>query len=108
MTEFETQPRIETLGIDDLQTEFLSLKVGEVIPRLQIKEIRKVINSTKDNNLSGVDFKYIIESADHRVLLVNSWALWKKIAAAIQEAGNMNVTLELKHLAVAEYSVRVI
>lgn len=108
MTDFEIQPRSETLGMDDLQTEFLSLKVGEEIPKLQVKEIRKVINSNKENNLSGVDFKYIIESTDQKVLMVNSWALWKKIAAAIQDAGSMNITLEVMHLGVAEYSVRVV
>ena len=98
----------EIVGMDNLQTEFLSLKVGETIPRLEIHEIRKVINTSSPNNLSGVDYKYIIESKDKRILTVNSWILWKQIAQALKKAGRIQSTLELKHLDVEDYSVRVI
>ncbi len=47
----------EIIRIEDLQTEFLSLKVGEEIPELQIKRIRKIINPSKQDNLPGVDYK---------------------------------------------------
>lgn len=108
MNKYEVHPRSEKLGIDDLQTDFLSLRVGEEIPQMQIKEIRKVINSNRDDNLSGVDYKFIIETTDSKVLRITSWILWKKIAAAIQEAGSLSITLMIKHPAVGEYSVEVI
>ena len=41
----------EIIGINDLQTDFLNLRVGEEIPRLRIKQIRKVkrlLKSSKD------------------------------------------------------------
>lgn len=98
----------EVLGFEDLQTEFLSLRIGETIPRLQIKRIRKVINSSKQDNFSGVDFKYIIETKDNKVLKVNTWILWKKIAEALRQAGKIEVDLELSHPGQEEYIVRVI
>ena len=98
----------EIIGLEDLQTEFLNLRVGEEIPCLEIKEIRKVINKTKQDNLPGVDYKYIIETKDNKILKVNSWILWKSISAAIREAGTMKVCLELKHLGFEEYSIRAI
>lgn len=100
--------REEVLGFEDLQTEFLSLRIGEMIPKLQIKRIRKVINSSKQDNLSGVDFKYIIETKDSKVLMVNTWILWKKIAEALRQAGKVEVDLELSHPGQEEYIVRVI
>jgi tRNA A37 threonylcarbamoyladenosine dehydratase len=101
-----TQEKI--LAIEDLQNEFLNLRVGEEIPRMQIKRIRKIINKQKQDNLAGVDYKYLIETKDNKLLKVNSWALWKKIAAALKEAGKIEVDLELKHPAVEQYEVRVI
>lgn len=98
----------ECVGIEDLQTEFLNLRIGEQIPRLQISQIRKVINETKQDNLPGVNYKYIIETKDKKVLKVNSWILWKKIAAVLREAGKIEVDLELKHTGIEEYSVRVV
>ncbi|NQV14350.1 hypothetical protein HQ531_02745 [bacterium] len=62
----------ETLTLEDLQDEFLSLRIGEEIPRLQILQIRKVINRIKTDNLSGVDYKYLIETKDKKILTVNS------------------------------------
>ena len=100
--------RSETISMDDLQTDFLSLRVGEEIPQLQISEIRKVINSTKQDNLSGVDYKFIIETKNKKILTVNSWILWKKIAAALQQAGRIQADLEVKHTGFEDYSVRVI
>ena len=98
----------EVLTIEDFQDEFLNLRVGEEIPRLQISRIRKVVNKTKNDNLSGVDYKYIIDTRDKKLLKVNAWVLWRKIVAVLREAGKIEVDLELKHLAVEEYEVRVI
>lgn len=103
-----TFSRSEIIGVDELLTDFLSLRVGEEIPRLQISEIRKVINNSRQDNLSGVDYKYIIETKDKKILTVNSWILWKSIAAVLREAGSIDVDLELKHTGFEEYSVRVI
>jgi len=96
------------LTIEDFQNEFLNLRVGEEIPRLQIQKIRKIINKQKQDNLAGVDYKYLIETKDKKILRVGSWVLWKKIAAALKEAGKVEVDLELKHPAIEEYEVRVL
>jgi hypothetical protein len=108
MPEYTPSTEIHELTLDDLQSSFLSLRVGEEIPRLEIKCIRKIINKTKSDNLAGVDYKYIIESRQGKILTVNSWLLWKRIAAALQQAGRIEATLELKHPAVETYSVRVV
>ena len=108
MTDERVLTEEELVTIQGLQDEFLNLRVGEEIPRLQILRIRRITNKTKEDNLPRVDYKYIIETKDKKVLRVGSWALWKKIAAALREAGKIEVDLELKHPAVEEYSVRVI
>lgn len=99
---------VERIDLDDLTSEFLTLRVGESIPRLEIAEIRKITNPNKPDNLPGVDFKYIIESRDGRILRVNTWALWKQIAAALRQAGTIQTTLELHHPGVEHYSVRLV
>lgn len=108
MPKERTLTKCEEVGLEDLQSDFLSLRVGEEIPRLEIASIRKLTNKTKQDNLSGVDYKYIIESKDKKVLRVNSWLLWKKIAAVLKEAGQIRVVLELKHPAIEDYRVRVL
>jgi len=108
MDEDRVFTKSEPVDIEDLQTEFLNLRIGEEIPRLEIKEIRKIINKSKQDNLSGVDYKYIIETKDRKILKVNSWILWTKIRAALQKAGRIDADLELKHIGIEEYSIRVI
>ena len=108
MDEDRVFTKSEPVDIDDLQTEFLNLRIGEEIPRLEIKEIRKLINKTKQDNLSGVDYKYIIETKDRKILKVNSWVLWRDIKATLQEAGRIDAVLELKHNGIEDYSVKVI
>jgi hypothetical protein len=98
----------EIIDIEDLETDFLTLRIGEEIPRLKIKQIRKVINKSKPDNLPGVDYKFIIESRDKKLLMVNSWVIWKKIAAVLRKAGRIDVDLELRHSGVEDYSVKVI
>lgn len=94
------------IGIEDIGNDFLTLRIGEEIPRLEIRRIRKITNPSKEDNFPGVNYKYIIESTNERLLLVNTWSLWKKIAAALREAGTIQTTLELKHLGVDDYQVR--
>jgi hypothetical protein len=98
----------EIIDIEDLETDFLTLRIGEEIPRLRIKQIRKVINKSKQDNLPGVDYKFIIETRDKKLLMVNSWVLWKKISAVLRKAGRIDVDLELRHLGLEDYSVKVI
>lgn len=107
----ESQPELtktENVDIADLHTDFLSLRIGEEIPRMEIARIRKIINSTKEDNLSGVDYKYLIDTRDGKILKVNSWILWKNITAALQKAGTINVTLNLVHSGIEQYTVKVI
>ncbi len=108
MTDADIRSKITHLEIKDLQDEFLSLRVGEGIPRLEIGEIRKMVNSTKADNLPGADYKFIIETKEHKLLKVSSWALWRQIAAALRKAGKVQTTLELKHPQIGEYVVRAI
>lgn len=108
MDEERVFTKSEPVDFENLHSEFLNLRIGEEIPRLAIKEIRKVINKSKNDNLSGVDYKYFIESIDGKILTVNSWALWNKIRSALQEAGKIKAVLELKHSGVEEYSVKAI
>ena len=98
----------ETIGIDQLLDEFLNLRVGEQISHLKIHRIRKITNPDKSDNLAGVDYKYLIESTDNKLLLVNTWSLWKKIAAALRQAGTIQAMLELKHLGIDDYQVRIL
>lgn len=98
----------ELVSIDQLSPAFLSLRVGENIPRLRIKEIRKVTNPGAEDNLSGVSFKYFIESRDNKVLKVSVWTLWKLISGAITKAGRLQCDLEIRHPAAGEYVVRLL
>ncbi|MCK5125543.1 MAG: hypothetical protein KAR42_04745 [candidate division Zixibacteria bacterium] len=107
----ESQPELtktEIVDIADLQTDFISLRIGEEIPRLEIAKIRKIINNSKQDNLSGVDYKYLIDTKNGKLLKVNSWILWKHITAAIQKAGTINTTLNLVHSGIEQYTVKVI
>lgn len=98
--------RSEIVEINDIKPDFLSLKIGEVIPRLEIKLIRKVSNINRDDNLSGVDYKYFIETLDNKVLTVNSWILWNSIARVLKEARTIRTTLYLEHVDREKYKIR--
>ena len=98
----------ETVEFENIQTDFLNLRIGEEIPYLEIKQIRKITNKNKQDNLSSVNYKYLIESHDNKILKVNSWSLWNKIKAALLEAGKLDVALNLKHIGIENYSVKVI
>jgi len=108
MTEQFFPSKSEPIGINDLQSEFLSLRIGEKIPCLEIKGIRKLTNPLKEDNLPGTDYKYLIESEDSKILTVNSWVLWKEITSVLKEAGKINVKLVLKHNGREDYSVKLI
>lgn len=98
----------ETLDISDLRGDFLSLKVGEEIPRVKVSSVRKITNANALDNLPGVGYKFLIHSQDNKVLRVNSWTLWKQLAAVFRQAGSFEVDLELKHPAFQEYSVKLL
>ena len=99
---------MKAIDIDDLTTDFLSLRVGEAIPRLEIAQIRKITNPTKPDNLPGVDYKYIIEAKDGKILTVNTWILWKQISAVLRQAGTIEASLELRHPGVEDYTVKLL
>lgn len=98
----------ETIGMGDLVSDFLTLRIGEEISRLDIKRIKKITNETKQDNLPGVDYKYLIETREGKLLKVNSWILWKSISAKLREVGRINATLYLRHNDVEDYTINVI
>ncbi len=98
----------ETMAIEDLNSDFLNLRIGEEISKLEIGRIKKITNRTKPDNLPGVDYKYLIETRDGKLLKVNSWILWKTIAKALREAGRIDATLYLRHNDVEDYTIKVI
>ena len=98
----------ENVEINDLYPDFYSLRIGEEIPRLEIKQIRKITNSENTNNLAGVDFKYYIYSTENKILSVNSWVLWNAIVKALKTTDSIKQTLSLKHLDQKQYEVKVI
>lgn len=104
------QPFIEELTAHDLSpsSQYYTLRLGETISRLKIAKVKRITNKDKQDNLPGADFKYIIESDEGKALVVSSWALWRAITAAIDETGLIQTTLELSHLGVNDYRVRVI
>jgi len=108
MTEYSSPTRSEVVDLNNIQSNFLSLRIGEEISRLEIKEIRKICNASKEDNLPGVDYKYIIETVDNDILTVNSWTLWKKIKNALISAGNIQATLYLKHSGREDYTVDIL
>lgn len=108
MPKAENGPESRVIGIDDLGSDFLTLRIGEIIPRLEIAEIRKVTSKSTQDNLPGVNYRYLIKSKQNRFLTVNSWVLWNQIAALLKEAGRTDVTLELKHIGHGEYDVNLI
>ena len=107
MTE-ESKVKSEIVTVDDLQPKYLSLRIGEEIPLLKVQPVKKLTNPGRDDNLAGVNYKYMILADDDSILTVNSWTLWSQIASALKEAGKINVALELKHPSFNEYLVRVI
>ena len=106
MTDTNYPIKAERIEIDDLLPEYHSLRIGESIPRLEIKQIRKVTNQTREDNLPGVDYKYFIESSENKVLTVNSWVLWNAIAKVLKEVGTIQATLFLEHTGREKYTIR--
>ncbi|MEZ5359669.1 MAG: hypothetical protein R3F48_12690 [Candidatus Zixiibacteriota bacterium] len=108
MTDEYIETKIKNVSIEDIGSGFYTLRIGEEITHLEIKAIRKITNSQKTDNLAGVDYKYIIESTEGKILVVNSWVLWKKIAAVLKEAGKIRVALRLQHTGFEQYSVNLL
>lgn len=98
----------EPVGYGDLASEFLSLRIGEEIRRLTVREIRKVTSPQRQDNLPGTDYRYHLISDEGRVLTVSSWTLWKAIRGALQKAGRINVSLRLVHHGRQHYDVSVV
>lgn len=98
----------EPVGYGDLASEFLSLRIGEEIPALSVRGIRKVTSPQRQDNLPGADFRYHLISDEGKVLTVSSWTLWKAIRTALQKAGSIHVTLRLIHHARQNYEVSVV
>lgn len=105
MPKDEIEPESRVIGIGDLGSDFLTLRIGEIIPRLEIAEIRKVSGNSIQDNLAGVSYRYLIKTKQDKFLTVNSWVLWNQIAAVLKEVGRTDVTLKLKHTGHGEYDV---
>lgn len=101
-------PTSERIEFENLNSEFLSLRIGESIPKLEISQIRKLTNPGKEDNFKGADYKFLIESTDHKLLKVNSWTLWRKISDCLKKAGKVQVTLTLAHLGINDYRVELV
>ncbi len=108
MSDNQIRSHSTPIEFEDLKSDFLSLRVGEEIPRLEIMSIRKIVNKNKEYNLAGVDYKYMIETTDNKILMINSWALWNKISAALLKAGKTQVCLKLQHTGIDKYDVQVV
>lgn len=108
MTSENPSTTSEALNLEDLNSDFLSLRIGEEIQKLEIGRIRKITNPAKQDNLPGVDFKYLFETKDGKLLKVNSWILWNAIAKALREAGKIQATLYLCHNDFEDYTIKVL
>lgn len=98
----------ETIDMSEFQVNYLSLRVGETIPQLTVKAIKKVTNPKSPNNLPGVDYKYLIVSTEDEVLTVNSWVFWNSLKRVIQEHKALPRILALKHPSERRYEISVI
>lgn len=97
-----------SVSFDDIKNKYYSLRIGETIPALSIKKIRKVSNPDDPYNLAGVDYKYHIIGDDEQILTVNSWVLWNKIAKLIKQEKTIHLTLTLHHSGHKEYDVSIV
>lgn len=96
------------IGMSELETTYLSLRIGEEIPHLKVKEIKKITNAQSSNNLPGVDYKFIIVSEDDELLTINSWVFWNALRSVIQTHKNIPNVLSLKHIAEKIYEISVV
>lgn len=101
------KPTTKSIEFDDLQPKFLSLRIGEEIESLKLKEIKKVTHKNNPNNLPGVDYKYILVSTNDEGLTVNSWVFWNELKKTIQRHKKMPKILSLKHPKESVYEIEV-
>ena len=96
---------MEELDVDDLKSQWIPHpKVGEEI-EFEIAKIFKDKNikaKTKEGKpfssaLSGVDFKYTIETKDGKKYSPASWEVWGKVKALILEHGKL-IKVKVKHI----------
>lgn len=97
---------MQELGLADLGSNWIKHpKVGEEID-LDIMKVYKDTNikaRTKEGKsfttaLSGVDFKYTIETKDGKKYSPGSWEVWNKIRDIIQKEKKMEVKVKIKHI----------
>lgn len=98
----------EKIDMSEFKTNYLTLRIGEEIPRLIVKEIKKLTNPNSPNNLPGVDYKFLIVSVDDCVLTVNSWVFWNTLKRVIQSQKEIPQALCLKHPAEKVYEITVV
>jgi len=99
---------VENIDMTEFQTNYLTLRIGEEIPQLQVKEIKKLTNPNSSNNLPGVDYKFLIVCVSDCVLTVNSWVFWNTLKRVIKEHGEIPKILSLKHPAEKVYEISVV
>jgi len=100
------QDGMEELGLDDMGHNFLrNPKVGEEL----VVDISKVF---KDNNvnaktkegrafktsLSGVDYKYTLETTDGKRYSPSSWEVWGAIRALMLANKTQRIMVKIKHV----------
>lgn len=98
----------EKINLSEIQTRYLTLRIGEEIPQLKVKEIKKLTNPDSSNNLPGVDYKFLIVSDSDEVLTVNSWVSWNALKRVMQEHKKVPKVLSLKHPAENIYIISVV
>ena len=98
----------ETIDMTEFETTYLNLRIGEEIPHLKVKEIKKLTNPESPNNLPGVDYKFLVVSQDDEVLSVNSWVFWNALKKVIQAHKQVPKILSLKHPAQSVYEIEVV
>ena len=107
-SEIPPTSKVNRVSVDDLNSSFISLRIGEKIAKFEVKEIRKITNPSRQDNLSKVNYRYILESTEGKLLTVNSWVLWREISAALRQARTIQAVLELEHIDFEKYEVKVL
>lgn len=98
----------EPVLLQDLETSYLSLSIGE-FQELTIAKIEKIVGGPDEFNLSGTDYKYEIISTEGKILSINAWSLWNSLRSALREAKRIEgIKVKVEHTGKGQYSVKVI
>lgn len=95
----------DNVTLDELSSRFVSLRIGESVTDFQIKTIRRLPGKKRTDNLPGVDFRYVLESTDGKLLTVNSWVLWNEIRKALRSISSLQGILDIAHVSHSDYTV---